>query len=299
MKDYRLSIEDILPFEHGNNRCLFMSMAILQEYRDTDATNMLRQAFDKKIKMLEGKGVYIKDVVIDCVNLDEIEYSIKRLNARYIKNSYNGKIYYTNDMYSNKIVPKISLELLNKDNIKPMALIQYEIFNKYWCGYADYIKELKSRENNLPVSYIIKYKRKNVGIVGLYELKDYPDVIWLNWLGILPEYRNLGIGTEALFKIIKIAKTYNRKEFRLVTYKVWNSKAQRIYEKTLKIAEPYKNEYDWQKGIKEGKAMIFSSSLDNRGCRIKKWNNKYIDLNDDIRLHNESMRLLKQDKLIN
>lgn len=34
-------------------------------------------------------------------------------------------------MYSNKIVPKISLELLNKDNIKPMALIQYEIFNKY------------------------------------------------------------------------------------------------------------------------------------------------------------------------
>ena len=45
--------------------------------------------------------------------------------------------------------------------------------------------------------------------------------------------------------------------------------------------------------------MIFSSSLDNRGYRIKKWNNKYIDLNDDIRLHNESMRLLKQDKLIN
>ena len=85
----------------------------------------------KKIKMLEGKGVYIKDDVIDCVSLDEIEYSIKRLNARYIKNSYNGKIYYTNDMYSNKIVPKISLELLNKDNIKPMALIQYEIFNKY------------------------------------------------------------------------------------------------------------------------------------------------------------------------
>ena len=65
-------------------------LCLWQFYKNTEIQMQsicLGRLLIKKIKMLEGKGVYIKDVVIDCVSLDEIEYSIKRLNASYIKNS--------------------------------------------------------------------------------------------------------------------------------------------------------------------------------------------------------------------
>ena len=82
----------------------------------------------------------------------------------------------------------------------------------------------------------------------------------------------------------------------MVTYRVWNNKAQKIYRKTTQIAEEYKNKNDWQYGINVGKAMIYSLSLVDK--KISKWKNKFINLNDDIRLHNESLRKLKEDKII-
>ena len=82
----------------------------------------------------------------------------------------------------------------------------------------------------------------------------------------------------------------------MVTYKVWNNTAQHIYHKIMQRSEYYTNCDDWQKGIKEGKAMIFSSSLIDK--KISKWKNKYIDLNSDIILHNESIKKLKEDHLI-
>ena len=296
MKDYNLQNEDILPFEKGENKCLFMSIAIDKDYRDTDAIICLRKGFDDKLNEFKKRGIFIKDVVIDCVSTDGAKYAIERLNAKFIKNSKGGKIYYSKDIFAPTIVPKISLELLSQSNLKEVALMQYNLFKDYWCGYTDFIRELQGRKNDLPVTYLIKYQGKSVGIVGLYQLDMYPDVIWLNWLGVLPQYRRLGIGTHALFKIIEIAKQYKRNEFRLVTYKVWNNTAQHIYHKIMQRSEYYTNCDDWQKGIKEGKAMIFSSSLIDK--KISKWKNKYIDLNSDIILHNESIKKLKEDHLI-
>ena len=64
----------------------------------------------------------------------------------------------------------------------------------------------------------------------------------------------------------------------------------------MQRAEEYTNKDDWQKGIKEGKAMIFSSSLVDK--KVSRWRNKFINLNDDVRLHNESIKKLKEDGLI-
>ena len=303
MKDYKLNDKDILPFKKNEgNKCLFMSIAIAKEHRDTNAIIYLKKGFDKKLKKLKKQGVVISDTVIDCVSVDGVKFCIERLDAKYLTGSLNGKIYYTPNIYSKgRKVPNIKLELLNKKNLKTASIIQYQIFKKNWCGYCDYLKEVEQREKgityNLQLSFVIKYHKKIVGIIGLYELKQYPNVIWLNWFAILPKYRRRGIGTNALFKIINIARTFKRKEFRLVTYEVWNIQAQDIYKKITQLEEPYTNKNDWQYAIKNGVAKIFSFNLFDK--MVTKWNNKFIDLLSDRELHKNSIKKLKDDGLIN
>ena len=301
MKDYNLTQQDILPFEVGaHNRCLFMSIAIAKEFRDSYAILKLCDGFYKRLTDFKNKGILIQDVIIDCVSIDGVKFSIEQLCASYIRDSYNGKIYYTQDIFIKRPIPKINLELLNRENLKVASLIQYEIFKNNWCGYCDLLSEIESREKGidigLPVTYLIKHFNKPIGIIGLYELKQYPNTIWLNWFGILPKYRNRGFGTHALFMIINLARKFGRKEFRLVTYKIWNHQAQHIYQKTMQRAEPYTNKDDWQYAIKYGKPMIFSSSLVDK--TVSKWNNKYVDLLSDETLHNNSLKKLREDGLI-
>ena len=189
---------------------------------------------------------------------------------------------------------------MSQENLKEASLIQYEIFKNNWCGYCDLLKEVDDRERgqnvDLTKTYLIKWKNKNVGIIGLYLLPKYKNTVWLNWFGVLPEYRKQGIGTCALFKIISLARNLGYKEFRLVTYELWNNQAQHIYQKTMQIAECYTNKNDWLYAIKRGRAMIFSSSLVDK--TVSKWNNKYVDLLGDKQLHENSMKKLKEDGLI-
>lgn len=301
MKDFELTTQDILPFvKNEKNKCLFTSIVVAKEFRDTSAIIKLREGFYKHLNILKQRGIIIDEVVIDCVSIDGVKFVIENMGAKYVCDSFNGKIYHTYDIYNKLKPPKISLEMINKDNLKVTSLIQYEIFNNNWCGYCDLLSEVEERQKDpnklLPITYLVKYRNKAVGIIGLYELKNYKNTIWLNWFGILPKYRNRGFGTHALFKIIELARKYQRKEFRLVTYKIWNNQAQSIYQKTMQISEYYTNKNDWQYAIKNGVAMIFSTSLFDK--TITKWNNRFVDLLSDEELHKRSIKKLKEDGLI-
>lgn len=301
MKDYSLHINDFLPFKKNeSNKCLLMSIVIAKEFRDTIAIKILSDGFYKHLDKLRNEGIIIDEVIIDCISIDGVKYVIENMGAKYICDSHNGKIYHTFNIYSKLNSPKIQLEVLNKSNLKIASLIQYEIFKKNWCGYCDLLSEANNRHdkeiNDLPLTFLIKYHNKYVGIIGLYELKNYPKTIWLNWFGIMPKYRNRGIGTHALFKLIKVARQFKRKEFRLVTYKIWNCQAQHIYQKTMQKSELYTNKNDWQYAIKNGIAMVFSSNLFDK--TVTNWNNKFIDLISDKKLHNDSIKKLIEDGLI-
>lgn len=301
MKDYELTEQDVLPFSATEkNKTLFMSIALKKEFRDSKAVIILTDGFYQHLEALKKQGIYIDEAVADCVSVDGIKYVVQNFGAKYISDSRNGKIYYLFDLYARREIPKIQFELLSQKNLNEVAFIQYEIFKNNWCGYCDLLQEVKERKTKpkdaLPVTYAIKYKHKIVGIIGLNELKQYPQTIWLNWFGIMPSYRRKGIGTHALFKIINLARTYNKKEFRLITYKVWNVQAQSIYQKTMQRFEDYTNADDWQYAIQYGKPMIFSSSLVDK--RVSKWNNKFVDLLADKTLHEASIKKLKEDGLI-
>ena len=65
-----------------------------------------------------------------------------------------------------------------------MAQIQYSIFkDTQTVGYSDYknAANFKNKLENkfLPIDYLVYYENAPVGIVGLYEVKGYPDDILL------------------------------------------------------------------------------------------------------------------------
>ena len=304
MKDYSLTENDILPFSKTeSNRCHLISIVIAKEYRDSDAISALKEGFSRKIENMKQAGIIIDDVIVDCVSIDGVKFVIEQFNAKFVTNSFNGKIYYSSSIYQEKrIFPTISLELLSRKNLRKASLIQYQIFKNNWCGYCDLLQEVEDREKgllqkqDLPQTYVIKWKNRCVGIIGLHLLPKHKNTIWLNWFGVLPKYRRQGIGTHALFKIISLARNLKFKEFRIVTYELWNSQAQHIYKKTMQTSEFYTNKQDWQYAIKRGRAMIFSSSLVDK--RISKWNNKFVDLLSGEILHKNSIKKLKEDGLI-
>lgn len=173
----------------------------------------------------------------------------------------------------------IRYEQINKDNIRLGAKIQYEIFPfaSSYVQYLDYIN--RSEPVKLPVYYLIYFNDIAVGTVGLYEMDEYPDTIWISWFGILKEYRKKGFGKKILFDTIEMSKKYNKKWLRLFTYEIWNREAQPLYNKYMQISEYYKNSQDSQEDINEGKCKIYGYSL--CGETIDLWNDKYINIAED------------------
>ena len=181
---------------------------------------------------------------------------------------------------------------INNSNIDLAARVQYKIFPYS----AAYIKYLNKPTNTLQIDYLIYLGSKPIGVVGLYELEKYKDDIWLSWFGLLKEYRFKGYGSQILKDIMKMAKKYNKKFLRLYTYEVWNKSAQNFYKKHADLEEYYKNKFDCQYDIKEGICKIFSFSLSGEMPPL--WNNKFINLEEDDKLHEESVKLMKKNGLL-
>lgn len=303
MKDYMITKNDILPFSKDrDNKCLFCSIAIEKKYRDTNAINILIQAFKDKINTMKNDGYIISETIFDCVSLDGIKIATFRFDAKYICESNEGKIYLCNNIYeNNREYIKLKFEEINKKNVKMAGLINYILFNESKnCGYSDYLDEIKNKKRfkkkSLPLTYLVYYKDIPVGIIGLFEVEGYPNDIWLNWFGVLEEYRCKGIGKSMLFRLLRIAQAYNRDNFRLNTYATFNKEAQYVYRSIMDICEPYMNEQEDKFHIKEGHCLIYSSSLTPKS--ISKWDNKFMNLKSENKIHIDSIELLKRDGII-
>lgn len=182
-------------------------------------------------------------------------------------------------------------ERINKDNIITAAKVQYEIFPNS-SAYSKYLQEIKDDKNGLPVSFLVFEGELPIGVVGLYEIPEYSDTIWISWFGLLKNYRLKGYGSQILRDIIEKARRYNKDFLRLFTYEKWNSEAQEFYKKHMQIGEYYTNKDDDQFNIKEGKCKIFGLSLS--GKKIDFWNDKFIDIASEDIEHEKSIKLMKK-----
>lgn len=190
---------------------------------------------------------------------------------------------------------KLSFEELNKDNIEIAAKIQYEIFPTS-SAYSVYKSKVTGKRNSFYVSYIAYFDNKPIGVIGLYEIPEYSDTVWLSWFGLINEYRKTGLGKQMLDFIIEIAKKNKKKFLRLYTFEIWNSEAQKFYKNNMDIEEYYFNEQEHNKDIFEGKPKIFGKSLCNQ--KIEHWNNQFIDISGDEDSHEKSILMMKQDGVI-
>lgn len=299
LRDFQVGAEDIKPFKKGDNKCFFNSIVIHPKHRDGEAILKLWEGFMTKVNNLQSQGITISSVVADCVSIDGIKYMVNNFKSRYVCNSAGGKIYEGQLFNKERTIPKLKLEEITNKNIKIIGKIQYDIFNKYEeVGYLDFKGETKIKnrfkKKLLPLTYLAYCDNEPVGFIGLYEYEEYPDDIWINWLGVREDKRRQGIGTQLLFKIAEVARQYNRKTLRLQTYKNLNFEAQSIYRKVMQIVETYTNEKDNKFNYDE--VLIYSLSLKDKIAKY--WNNKFIDINDEYRLHMESVEALKKDNVI-
>lgn len=301
LKDGQVTKNDILPFKVGDNKCLFTSICIAKEYRDSEAIIKLSKGFRKKVRRLKKKSINISSVIVDCVSIDGIKYTINHLNGKYICNSEGGKVYEGNLNPPERIIPKLRYEELNAKNVKVASKIQHYSFKKFKdIGYLDYLDEIKIsdrfKKRILPLDYLVYYHNIPVGIVGLYEIEGYPNDIWLNWLAVLPEYRRRGIGTQILMRIIALAREYNRKTFRLYTFAKWSVDAQSLYDKTMQIEEKYRNKEDYPQFLTAGNCKVYSSSLVDKVATT--WDNKFINIRLSVDCYDTLLQRLKEDKII-
>lgn len=91
LKDYELNNDDIILFSnHKPLKCLFTSIVIKPEHQNTQAIIELWNGFINKLKTMK---INISSIVIDCVSEMGEEFIKQQLNAKFITNSHNGKIY--------------------------------------------------------------------------------------------------------------------------------------------------------------------------------------------------------------
>lgn len=187
-----------------------------------------------------------------------------------------------------KIIP------LNASNVKIAGKIQYEIF-PYSSAYSLYLAEVENKRNDY-FDYIICLGETPIGVIGYNLDNDDSETAWVSWFGILQKYRKRGIGKQSLDMLCDILLDNNFKIVRLFTYEVWNESAQPFYKKYMDFGEYYTNKDDNQYDIEVGKCKIFTKSLTDKKAQL--WNNKFIDIGAEDKLHEESLLKLKLDNLI-
>jgi GNAT superfamily N-acetyltransferase len=66
-----------------------------------------------------------------------------------------------------------------------------------WCGLIEDIDN-KYWQSWLVTEDAADPQSKVIGLCGLYSLNDSTDELWLGWFGLIPEWRNCGVGNAVL-----------------------------------------------------------------------------------------------------
>lgn len=125
---------------------------------------------------------------------------------------------------------------------------------------------------NFSELWLIKQKDIPVGLTGLHSYTKYPQDVWMNWFGILPEYRGKGIGRQALEWTIAQAKKKGFPHVYLYSEIGDNDVAIAFYRYLNFFEEPYTAE----KEIKN--MLIFRTSTVATALPPPLWNNKNLYL---------------------
>lgn len=94
--------------------------------------------------------------------------------------------------------------------LKPLAQDFTAIFYQTMLVWCKIIPSDNAQGDRLWEVWLVKIGNKPIGVCGLYTLKGATDTkeLWLGWLGIIPELRNLGLGKQIMKHLYDSGKNF-------------------------------------------------------------------------------------------
>lgn len=92
--------------------------------------------------------------------------------------------------------------------LKPLAQDFSTIFYQTMLEWCNVITSDSVENNKLWEVWLVKLGDSSIGICGLYTLSGAVNTkeLWLGWLGLIPEYRNLKLGSQIMEHLYLFAK---------------------------------------------------------------------------------------------
>ena len=149
--------------------------------------------------------------VIYLDTIDAYDYHNKRgwiLNKKLTHNGENYSI--MQKVLNNKLSFFKTRNIYDYSQVlKPLAEDFTPIFYQTMLVWCEIIPSDNAQSDRLWEVWLIKLGNKQVGVCGLYTLNGATDTkeLWLGWLGIVPELRNLKLGTQVMEHLYAFAKS--------------------------------------------------------------------------------------------
>lgn len=176
------------------------------------------------------------------------------------------------------VFKNLTFETVTQNNLDLIVDIQTQIFPNE-SARQNYIDTLEKNPYRKEIANWLVYDQdKPIGIVGFYSYHEYPQTAWLGWFGVLEKERGKGYGSAIFDFFIEYAKKRGYTEARLYTDKLSNIEALDFYKHKGMTAENYTNERE-SKEVTDS-TLLFSLSLTDKP--IERWNNKYLELNEQL-----------------
>lgn len=287
----------LLIDEETKNKGMFIEIEKIGLGKD-DKENLIRENRKKFYEKIGFKKLNYDFVLFNVVYTPYIYSNIEEKEEKIVKQIFNmyEVIIGKNKVEKNcKYIKNLRFEKLNKENLKIATKIQYEIFPNS-CAYLTYKNYVEGKNKYYNSTVIAYLDNTPIGIVGLYEIPGLKDTIWLNWFGVLKEYRHMGFGKQLFDYVVDEAKSIHKKVLRLYTSEIWNKSAQEFYNKYMDIGEYYYNEKEKNEEIFDYKIKVFSKSLCDE--KVSMWNNKFINISEEDDEHEIAIKLMKEDGII-
>lgn len=162
---------------------------------------------------------------------------------------------------------------ITRDNFE----LAYEIQKTIWPNDPDYQGFYHKAIDPQPYDscFLVYMKDTPIGITGTY-IEDFDsESIWLDWYGILPEYRGNGYGKTILLDTICYCQNFNDFSYLRLDTTYWeNRPAVFLYDKVMDLKEDYTIE---DTETKKYGYLIYTYNLKRTGY-TKPWNNRFIGL---------------------
>lgn len=287
----------LLIDEETKNKGIFIEIEKIGLGKD-DKENLIRKKRKKFYEKIGFKKLNYDFVLFNVVYTPYIYSNIEEKEEKIVKQIFNiyEVIIGKNKVEKNcKYIKNLRFEKLNKENLKIATKIQYKIFPNS-CAYLTYKNYVEGKNKYYNSTVIAYLDNTPIGIVGLYEIPGFKDTIWLNWFGVLKEYRHMGFGKQLFDYVVDEAKSIHKKVLRLYTSEIWNKSAQEFYNKYMDIGEYYYNEKEKNEEIFDYKIKVFSKSLCDE--KVSMWNNKFINISEEDDEHEIAIKLMKEDGII-